>query len=249
MHNKTMYWLTGILAAVITIMAIYFTLQHYAQYQGGGQHNLTDHRQAVPFPNGDKLETAAATRYLEEQDKIMSDMMNAMETAVGSGSASIDFLTGMIPHHESAIAMADSYMKNGAKDTALIKIARQIKDAQTQETAQMEQMLQRLRASGAKDEAKAKAYGQNYKSMLQKHHKMHAASADTVDEAFAEGMILHHQMAADMAKEILKYTDDAHVRTLADTIVSSQEEEVRRMQEIQNNLEAQKANPHAHAGR
>lgn len=40
---------------------------------------------------------------------------------------------------------------------------------------------------------------------------MGSGSHATIDTAFAEGMLMHHQMAVDMAKDILEYTDESQV--------------------------------------
>ena len=49
--------------------------------------------------------------YLKEEEEIMDLMMENMENVEDTGSASLDFLYGMIPHHEAAVDMAESYLK------------------------------------------------------------------------------------------------------------------------------------------
>lgn len=53
-----------------------------------------------------------------------------------------------------------------------------------------------------------------------------------VDEAFAKGMIIHHQMAIDMSKAILKYTDNETIINMAENIITVQEEEIEEMENI-----------------
>ena len=51
---------------------------------------------------------------------------------------------------------------------------------------------------------------------------------------FAEGMIMHHQMAVDMARDILEYTDYEEIRTMAQNIIDVQEKEIAQMEKILN---------------
>ena len=43
---------------------------------------------------------------------------------------------------------------------------------------------------------------------------------------------MHHQMAADMAEDILEYTEYDEIRELAQNIIDVQTEEIERMKEL-----------------
>lgn len=266
---------------------------------------------------GKNLET-----YLREQDTIMADMMRDMEDIPKTGSADIDFLNGMIPHHESAVAMAESFLKNGGQNQKLVTLAGDIIEVQNKEIDQMKSMIERLEKSGKRNEEKEEAYLKEYQKMFASHQMDHsgmmgesssaappetgergsaaqepvtgerssaaqdptaggghtaqdhmtetshaaehmmessyagdhmiesshaamehmadshggAGTAATVDGAFAEGMILHHQMAVDMAEAILEFTEDEEVESLARAIIEAQEKEIGEMQEILDSL-------------
>lgn len=65
-------------------------------------------------------------------------------------------------------------------------------------------------------------------------HHMDTSDVDSLDQAFAEGMIMHHQMAVDMARDILEYTDYEEIRTMAQNIIDVQEKEIAQMEKILN---------------
>ena len=77
------------------------------------------------------------SRYLTEQDSIMMNMMEDMVIREKSGNASLDFLRGMIPHHEAAIKMSESYLNYQGKSDELKTIAQDIITAQKDELKQM----------------------------------------------------------------------------------------------------------------
>jgi len=74
-----------------------------------------------------------------EYQAAMAVMHKAMDIKY-TGNADVDFINGMIPHHEGAIAMAETQLKYG-KDETLRSLARDIIRSQRQEIALMKEML------------------------------------------------------------------------------------------------------------
>lgn len=73
----------------------------------------------------------------------MKTMTEAMDGMASSGDADADFLRMMIPHHQSAIDMAQIELEQG-DDEETRKLARKIINDQEREISQMKEALKRL---------------------------------------------------------------------------------------------------------
>lgn len=237
MSSKTIYWISGIAAAVILGVLLWAPLNRdntdtpHTTPSSDHSSEDTGHNSAADTSSPEHRDENL-NAYLEEQDKVMQTMMEQMEDVNPSGLSSIDFLNGMIPHHDAAIAMAESYLRHGGTQKELKPLAESIIDTQKKEIEQMNQMVQNLKDSGVQNREQEEAYLKKYEEMLSGHHTSHQTAGDTIDTAFAEGMIMHHQMAVDMAKDILENTDDEGVLALAQTIINTQEQEIAQMQKL-----------------
>lgn len=244
MNRQKLYWFTGILIAVILILAIFLNNNRNGQenqdtdtHTGHSSENYvtgeSDSAGQDPSTGSSREDSEALNAYLEEQKTIMTDMMEAMKVEA-TGNASVDFLKGMIPHHESAIEMSESYLKYGGSNSELKQLANDIISAQTDEIDQMNKLIEEINASGETDAEKEKGYLNAYDQMMSGHeHMQHgAAAAKDVEDAFADGMLMHHQMAVDMSKAIIDYTDHEEVKKLAETIIAAQEKEIKQLKEI-----------------
>lgn len=70
----------------------------------------------------------------------MAKMHHAMGDMKPTGNVDVDFVKGMIPHHQGAIDMAKIELEKG-KDPAIRKMAKEIIKAQEKEIADMRKWL------------------------------------------------------------------------------------------------------------
>ena len=110
MNKKTIYWTCGIAALIIILLIIWASL-------GGNAKTRND------TPSSEKAGSDNLRNYLKEQDALMGKMMEDMTNVESTGNAALDFLNGMIPHHQAAVEMCESYMKYGGRDEELRKLA------------------------------------------------------------------------------------------------------------------------------
>ncbi len=147
-----------------------------------------------------------------------------------SGNADIDFVTGMIPHHQGAIDMAKVQLKYG-KDEKLKQLARNIIIWQEAEIGLMKQWLEGRRSAWKASNVSSLDSVRSYISAMDKmHHAMHIEYSGDADVDFARGMIPHHQGAIDMASVLKTHGSSLALRFLIHDIIRSQGQEIRLMQ-------------------
>ncbi len=125
---KTLF--AGVVAGIIA-MGANSSAQEAMPRHGHVQHGHAAH--AMPGKQGDASPSSAAFRAANE--KMHRDMNLDL-----TGDADVDFVRGMIPHHQGAIDMAKIELAFG-KDPEIRKLAEDIVKAQEAEIAMMKEWL------------------------------------------------------------------------------------------------------------
>lgn len=142
------------------------------------------------------------------------------------------FMVVMVPHHETAVEMAEIAQQRG-QHPEIRQMAEAIIEAQTAEIEQMQGHHERM-------------FGQSLSAMGGDHGDlglsaeqagMHMGPAEIAalerakpfDQAFIDQMIPHHQGAIRMAEIELEQGEDAEVKALAETIIEAQAAEIEQM--------------------
>lgn len=154
------------------------------------------------------------------------------------------FIEMMIPHHQDAIAMADLAFSR-AKRPEVKKLAQAIKKDQTREIQEMRSWYKQWFGK------EVPAHSMNDMGMMGEHHNQGQGTgsgmmgegmmsmktdldalkkAPDFDKEFVRQMIPHHQMAVKMAKMASERASHPEIRTLAQSIITSQSAEIAQMQ-------------------
>lgn len=172
---------------------------------------------ATTQPAKSKVKVTASTRAYEA---VMATMHKHMRTPL-SGNADVDFVRGMIPHHQAAVDMATIQLRYG-RDERLKRFSRWIIRAQELEIGEMKTWLRR-RDNGAVEKPARDYFG---KAMAAMHHRMMIDYTGDADADFVRGMIPHHQGAIDMASILFTHGSDPELNRLANDIFDSQSSEI-----------------------
>ena len=152
---------------------------------------------------------------------------NSNSQMVGSDAM---FLQMMIPHHEQAVVMSDLALSI-SKDADVLKLAKQIKDAQAPEIIKMQGWL----TDAGLSEDPGHSMGDGMGGMLSDSElsALKVSTGKAFDKLFLAGMIAHHEGAIQMVM-MIENSPNSEIKNLGQAIVKSQSAEINLMKELLN---------------
>jgi len=152
----------------------------------------------------------------------MNDNGPMMSAGAMKGAAiDLAFAEAMIPHHESAIEMAQ-IAKERSKRSEITGLAGDIVRTQTAEIEQLRAIVARLEKAGVE----AGSMGMSDHDMGMDGDTAGLRTANPFDRAFLSGMIPHHEGAVMMSRMVLTRGADEETRALARSITAAQQAEI-----------------------
>lgn len=152
------------------------------------------------------------------------------ESAEGN-AADVEFLTGMKPHHEQAVEMSDIVLKANPP-AAVAAIAQRIKDAQTPEIEQMNQMLEALGEPTDGGEHDGHSAGHGGMMSAGDLAELKAATGTEAAHLYLTAMIVHHEGAVEAADVEIEDGKHGPAIALAKEIKGAQEAEIAEMRTL-----------------
>ena len=138
------------------------------------------------------------------------------------------FLQMMIPHHEQAVVMSDLALST-SKDADVLKLAKQIRDAQAPEIIKMQGWL----SDAGLSQDPGHSMGDGMDGMLSDSEifTLKGSTGKAFDKLFLTGMIGHHEGAINMVM-MIENSSNSDISKLGKEIVKSQAAEIELMKQL-----------------
>jgi uncharacterized protein (DUF305 family) len=161
-------------------------------------------------------------------DGMMSGMMGGSTGTTATAPFDQRFLDEMILHHQGAVMMAQHMIADSPR-AELRNLAQRIITAQQREVAQMQQWRQEW--YGTANASSATMMNGMMGGMMNREQmrQMMGPGVD-FDRMFLLMMVPHHEGAIAMAERALTEAEHGEIKTLAQTIITSQRAEIAEMQ-------------------
>ena len=191
----------------------------------GNRTSDTDHASHSPSTNNSSSTSPV------DHNTVGHDTMDhsVMKSSPGAAAAprELQFLDTMIVHHQAAVDMA-MLAETRVERPELKELAANIIGDQEREIAKMSQWREQW------FEGKPEAVNMDFAGMADGMRgmdmkKLESLTGSEFDVEFIRQMILHHQGAIGMAKEIKGGAGRAELKELADDIITAQEAEIEQM--------------------
>lgn len=165
----------------------------------------------------------------------MTTMMSSMSAMKMTGDFDLDYANMMIPHHQSAVDMAQEYLPK-AKDEKIKTMAQNIIAAQQKEIGELKTMIANHKPSDAKAHSGEGHAAGEHNELMETMNKMidemkAMKMTGDADKDFVMMMIPHHQSAVDMAENEISHGKNYDLKKLSQKIVADQNSEIKEFQD------------------
>lgn len=166
-------------------------------------------------------------------------VVSACSGTRGEASIDRDFIDMMVPHHESAIAMAEIAQER-AEQPELKQLADEIVAAQSAEITQLKGWREDWFNSSKMPSMEempmlpgmSMPAGHSMSGTMDMTGEVDGLrDADPFDRLFIDAMIRHHEQAVEAAEIVLPQTEREEIRGLAEDIIEAQTREIEQLRE------------------
>lgn len=230
MNENKRYWVIAIIIGVaILLIASLTTANWYRNQRTTKEQNATEHvLDSLSVESNRNLDNVSAednvNRFLAKQKEIMDELIQSLKKMEQSGNGSLDYLTEMISLDESAVTMSESYLSHGGSDRQFMLISQKIISAHGDEITKMTELANQYSLEEHKNEDKESAYLEDFEALLKEYEKEDKTASASLEHAYASALVRHHQMAVDMARSILEYTDYNEIKSMAQNTINTREQ-------------------------
>ena len=179
---------------------------------------------------------------MPEHNEMMTKMDNDMKAVKMTGDFDLDFASMMIPHHQSAVDMAEMYLAKG-KDEKIKTMAQNIINSQKKEIEDLKTMITNHKSGEVKKEHSNGGHGADgHNELMDAMNKMMAdmkamKMSGDADKDFVTMMIPHHQSAVDMAENEISHGKNVEMKKFSQKVINDQSKEIK---EFENWLSSKK---------
>ena len=165
---------------------------------------------------------------------------SAVDENASWNKADQKFVQEMIPHHEQAVVMSEM-VGNVEVSTETATLASDIMGAQASEIELMQGFLNEWGVESDQNSdphAGHKMSGDESHGMMTDEElaELKDSSGADFEKMWLTMMLAHHKGAVKMAETVIAEGKDLRVKTLAETIISTQQQEILQIQSLLNNL-------------
>ena len=171
----------------------------------------------------------------------------------------LEYLEHMIPHHQVAIDMSNLLIPN-TNNPSILHLCRDIIRKQDYEIWEMTLMKNNLSHTMYTNSASSR---DNYKTILEKYypkeshagngvcdplffkpddHAQHMTHMEITNISYLEHMIPHHQVAIDMSKRLLLYSNHSYLIDFCRKLIIDQQYEIYYMNNLLKNIYQHQSN-------